>query len=480
MVGSRIMKQDMPDKPRASLDERLEQALMRKRILKFQLWQPLLLIVICIPLINLYALMAVKGVESDATLIQRWTYAAAHSLEIAKHTITDTINDYNPRLARGQRFEGETGWTLPAGGASAGIAVILSRYDGDKDRGVVEIVDLDNGKTVHTWAPDVDAINALSKIPEEVLHLKRDEGRRRYMEHHPVALDDGSLIYHGMGSPFVKIDACSRVVWTVDGDFHHSIEQDADGDFWTVETIHPPTIPFVEEDFDDDAIAEISPDGRVLYRKSAAEILIDAGLGHIVYSHDKYDEDPLHLNDVQPVTFDGPYWKAGDLFLSLRNPSMIALYRPSTNEIVWKQQGPWLMQHDVDIISDHEIAVYNNNTVATPKGGKTMGSNNIVIYDFATGKTREPFSAGFEKNQIRTETNGLFRFLPDGSVMIEEHDYGRLVAMSPDGDVRWKYINRAPKDGRVYQLGWSRVVLGARAKALQQVLAGAKCEAGGT
>lgn len=466
----------MPKKGGVSFDQRIETFLTRKRVVRFELWQALLLIVISIPLANLYALAAVKGLENDATPIERLSYEAAHSFEIAKTLIVDTINNYNPRLAQGQRFKGEAGWSLPPGGAPAGMAVILSRYDGDEKQGVVEVVDLDSGKTVHAWRPDVDAINALSDMPEKVMHLKRDYGRRRYMQHHPVALDDGSLVYHGMGSPLVKIDACSRVVWTVDGDFNHSIEQDGDGDFWTIETFHPPTVPFVDENFDDDAIAEISPEGRVLFAKSAAQILIDAGLDHIVYSHDKYDEDPIHLNDVQPATFDSPYWKKGDLFISLRNPSMVALYRPSTNEIIWRQQGPWLMQHDIDIISDHEIAVYNNNTIATPKGGKTVGSNDIIIYDFATGETRRPFSAGFEKNQIRTETNGLFRFLPDGSVMVEEHDYGRLLAITPDGDVRWSFINRAQKDGRVFQLGWSRAALGDRAKALKEAYANARCE----
>jgi outer membrane protein assembly factor BamB len=295
------------------------------------------------------------------------------------------------------------------------------------------------------------------------------------MEHHPYAFDDGSLVFHGMDSPLVKIDACARPVWTVDGEFHHSIERDAGGDFWTVETIRPPSIPFVDRDFDDDAIAKVSADGKVLFRKSAAQILIDSNLQHVVYSHDEYDRDPIHLNDVQPVPADGPYWKAGDLFLSFRNPSMVALYRPSTNVILWSKQGPWLMQHDIDIINDHEIAVFNNNTVAAPSGGRTIGSNNIVIYDFATDKTREPFAVGFKKLHIHTETNGLFRFLPDGSVMVEEHDYGRLLAMDADGDVRWSFANRATKDGRVYHLGWSRAMTGERAAALKSSLANVNC-----
>jgi hypothetical protein len=82
-----------------------------------------------------------------------------------------------------------------------------------------------------------------------------------------------------------------------------------------------------------------------------------------------YNDDPTHLNDIQPVLADGPYWKKGDLFVSLRNISSIMLYRPSTDQIVWMKRGPWLSQHDVDILDDHRISVYDNNVQDRGAGG---------------------------------------------------------------------------------------------------------------
>ena len=79
---------------------------------------------------------------------------------------------------------------------------------------------------------------------------------------------------------------------------------------------------------------------------------------YLLFSHgNDYENDPIHLNDIQPVDFDGDYWKKGDVFLSIRNQSMIMLYRPSTNQIIWIGNGPYLHQHDVDIIDDHRIAI---------------------------------------------------------------------------------------------------------------------------
>ena len=69
----------------------------------------------------------------------------------------------------------------------------------------------------------------------------------------------------------------------------------------------------------------------------------------------------MHLNDIQPVLYDGNYMKKGDLLLSVRNISLIILYRPSNNKILKIIEGEFLNQHDVDIINDSTISIYNNN-----------------------------------------------------------------------------------------------------------------------
>ncbi len=457
-----------------SVDASVEEFLMRGRTLTYRLWQALLIILASVVAALLFATLAVGGLDKYANPVERFAYLVADGPRLAWRLLLDTVRGANPYLARAQRFAGEAGWT--AFGAGEG-SVLLSRYDGDARRGVVELVDGATGKVVHVWRPDIDAINAQTKLPEKVLNLKRDFAEHRYVMHHPYALDDGSLLFHGMGSPLVRIDACSRVTWTLDGDFHHSIERDADGDFWTGEALHPPVAPFVDENFDDDAIARFSAEGALLFRKSVAVILIENGFRHLVYSNESYEVDPIHLNDVEPVLEDGPYWKKGDLFLSMRHLSMVALYRPSTNEIIWSKQGPWMMQHDVDIISDHEIAIFNNNAMVAPNGPRTHGASTIVIYDFAADSVREPFKAGFDRHDIRTESAGLFRLLSDGAVMVEEHDYGRLLAMDADGTLRWTFINRALKDGRVFQLGWSRFLAEGRAGKLKDAVAAARCGA---
>ncbi len=468
------MQPDPVDPKPPSIDERLEHLLTRDRTARYQLWQALLAGLLALAAIILFATLAVKGdtARGGPAAIAR---AIADAPATAWTLVRQTASRHHVRLVAEQRFTGQSGFASSGPGAApAGAMLLLSRFDGR--RGVVELIDIASGEVRHAWRPDMTRINKLSRLSPKVAKLARDFHTGRYILYHPVPEDDGSLVFHGMHSPLVKIDACGNPVWTLDGLFHHAIERDADGDYWVTEQLAPPTVKRVGKDFQDDAVVKVSPEGKVLFRKSVSQILIDAGFAHIVYSRDAYDPDPIHLNDVEPVLTDGPRWRKGDLFLSLRNPSMIALYRPSTDELLWTKQGPWLMQHDVDIRSEREIAVFDNNTMVVPSGERVDGVNDYVIYDFETDRVSSPYRAGFEAQEIRTNNNGLAEPLEDGSLMVEEQNYGRIVAFDAAGAVRWSYVNRGA-DGRIYQLGWSRVLQAARAASLEEGLEKAQCAA---
>ena len=65
---------------------------------------------------------------------------------------------------------------------------------------------------------------------------------------------------------------------------------------------------------------------------------------------------------------------------------MIILYRPSTNKIIWKGTGPFFDQHDVNILDDHRISVFNNNVKIFESGREVDGSNEVIIYNFETNQ----------------------------------------------------------------------------------------------
>ena len=194
----------------------------------------------------------------------------------------------------------------------------------------------------------------------------------------------------------------------------------------------------------------------------------------LMFTSGGYLNDGLHLNDIQPALTDSPYWKAGDLFLSLRHKSMILLYRPSTGKIVWMKQGPWLAQHDVDILDDHRIAVFNNNAFDRGKGWWVDGSNEVTVYDFATDSVSNPYHDTLLAENVTSLTEGLFDMTASGHAIIEEENRGRILILDRAGKMVAEFVNRAP-DGQVYGLGWSRYIPRAQGDRALAAIAAAPC-----
>tara|TARA_B110000003_G_scaffold270324_1_gene302593 strand:+ start:736 stop:2061 length:1326 start_codon:yes stop_codon:yes gene_type:complete len=364
-------------------------------------------------------------------------------------------------LTSEQRFTNISGFTGEP--LEEEIYLLLSKYDGDAKRSIVELVDLRSFEVKKTWRPDIDQINDLVDTSQpEFENLKRDANTKRYRIFHPFLTEDSGLIFSGI-SPLVKIDKNSQLVWqNQEDEFNHSIEEDHEGNLWVPSMVYPYQIDKrytgTEYSFRDDAITKVSADGKILFQKSVSNILIENNLSGLIFNTTDplLMKDPIHLNDIQPVLTDGPHWKRGDLFLSLRHQSMILLYRPSTNEIIWKGTDHIGLQHDVDILDDHRISIFNNNAQIFADGERVDGSNEVVIYDFKTDSYYNYLDESLKKYDVRTITNGRGHILDSGDLFIEETIYGRLLYFNKDASLQWQYVNRAI-DG-IFLLNWSRIL----------------------
>ncbi len=359
-----------------------------------------------------------------------------------------------------KRFDDRAGFSFsyPPGSRPDAGYLLLSIYDGDLSRPVIALWDLNAQTMVHQWRPPIDEIIARSiRFTSNEVNLKRDRTEDRLTYRHPLLTADGDLILK-MDSPLIRVDPCNEIVWINDRSlFHHATEMDAEGNFWVSSRIEPTKLRHVDvKSFYDDAITKVSPDGEILFQRSVAEVFIKQGLAHYVYGRDEYTGNPIHLNDNQPVDFDGPYWKKGDVFLSLRNNSIIALYRPAEDRIVWFKEGPWNHQHDVDVLDDHRISIFDNNASPGYPIDWIEGHSDVMIYDFATDTVTTPWADAFARLEIESETEGLQTIRANGELLVEEQNSGRFLSLDPDGNVQWEYINRAKKDGSLYRIIWSR------------------------
>tara|TARA_B100000900_G_C20590396_1_gene721356 strand:- start:65 stop:1444 length:1380 start_codon:yes stop_codon:yes gene_type:complete len=348
--------------------------------------------------------------------------------------------------------------------------LLLSRYDGDLEEGVVELVDLTNFQVLHTWNPDINAFNDLVKKEDEFKYLNRDAPNSRSLLSNPLLMSDGSLVFHTSLTPIRKIDFCSNLVFQNTKDiFHHSIEKDKNENIWASSHLYPQALSenrvgrklMNEGGYYDDAIVKLSPKGEIIYEKSVSQILIDNGMEarlSMIGTNHQFLRDPIHINDIQPVNYDSDYWKEGDLFLSLGHQSMVVLFRPKSGKILWKLEENIFHQHDVNILSNNEISIFNNNRkYFFPNEDVVDGHNEVLVFNFKSGQTTSYLKDSLIRENVKTKSQGRSDILINGDLFVEETNFGRTLYFNKDGSLRWSYVNRA-SNGNIYGVGWSRIL----------------------
>ena len=332
--------------------------------------------------------------------------------------------------------------------------LVLPRYDQSISRSVVDIVDLNNFKVIHTYKHDISEINDQVTNTEDFPKIKIDNAPIRFEYNHPLLFSDGSLVGDGDWSPLYKINFCSNLEWINDEEkFHHSKMLDHEGNIWVPGHIKPKS-QYVKKyslkNYEDISIIKINTDGKILFNKSVIEILIENNIAINQYKIDQ--SNPIHLNDIEPALSDTQYWKKGDVFLSLKNQSSIIHYRPNTNKVINYISGPFSEQHDPDIISDKEISIFNNNNFLV-----NNEHSEVVIYNYETKRFRKLFNDQFKKNNIKTITMGLSHIFKDGSLMVEEQNHGRIILFNNKGEKEWEFVN-IDKNGEIGTVRWSRII----------------------
>ena len=335
--------------------------------------------------------------------------------------------------------------------------LVLPRYVPSLNRAVVDIIDLNNFEVIHTYKHDIDEMNNQLTNTKKFPRIKIDNAPIRFQYKHPLLLEDGSLISNY--GPSYKIDFCSNIQWiNEEEELHHSQDFDHEGNIWVGGKMDPKS-KYVKkysiENFFDDSIIKINTDGKILFNKSVTEILIENNIvsnNFALTTSLSGEFDPIHLNDIEPAFTDTEYWQQGDIFLSIREQSAIIHYRPSTNKIINYITGPFARQHDVDIVSNKEISIFNNNNFFV-----NNEHSEVLVYNFETKTFRKLFNDQLQKENFKTITGGLSNIFKDGSLMVEEHNHGRIMLFNSKGEKEWEFISK-DKNGDIGRVFWSRII----------------------
>ena len=136
------------------------------------------------------------------------TFVASIPSNIAKYKIltkgdTPPVLFKNKNKKKFERFEENLNEKL----------LILPRYDGNLNRSVVEIINLNDFKVLHTYQHNIDELNQSITNTIEHKNIKTDQSKSRFVYLHPLILNDGSLISSHEYGPLFRIDFCSNILW---------------------------------------------------------------------------------------------------------------------------------------------------------------------------------------------------------------------------------------------------------------------------
>ena len=333
--------------------------------------------------------------------------------------------------------------------------LLISRYSKIDRQVIVELFSVADGRVLHTWVPPLTEIFKRSPNFNGGVNT-----RISYRAQHPLLLKDGGLVFTSGEGPMVRINACGDVVWLINRHFHHSIELDHLGNIVSPIVIKKqrsgPGLPIR-----DDGFAIVSLDGQIIDEYSITDILIKNGYRGLIFGVGRFEKDRIHLNDAQPVLANLKEAKIGDIALSSRHLSTVALFKPQSGKIAWLKTGPWLNQHDINHLDDGRYSIFGNDIVR-PKKGRDLfvqkGKSNLYVFNPLTNTVTRPYSDIMAKERIATETSGRSKILANGDVYIEESDYSRLIRISQN-NVRWEYVN-ALTPNTVGALHWARYISG--------------------
>src|SRR3954453_11829109 len=219
------------------------------------------------------------------------------------------------------------------------------------------LVDVD-GTVRHEWGV------AFSEVWPDPRHLEIAPPDFDVAVHGAALLPGGEVVLNLEGAGTVKLDRCSRVLWSIPEQTHHTVEPLPGGGFLISarrKLRHPgPGLPGVHVPEQgwlwEDVVLRVDPQGRVVEEFSVLRALLASGLEALLYANgqdypsSRLSDDPLHLNDVEVLREEMagafPSFAPGDLMVSLRNLDTIAVLDRDTHLVKWRMTGPFLRQHD--------------------------------------------------------------------------------------------------------------------------------------
>lgn len=325
--------------------------------------------------------------------------------------------------------------------AQEGVTLYLSGSEA-----AAHLIDMD-GTVLHSWKRPYSSLQEAG-VPS----VQNPQPDSHVYFRHAYVLPDGGLIalYEGAGdTPYgygvVKLDRDSGIVWSYAGRAHHQFDVGPDGRIYVL------THEFVDDEIEnfgnlarprlDDFLVVLSPDGEELKKIRLVTAVSRSPYRQMLHTVAGYSlADPLHANTVEFIDREKAanfaFGSEGQILLSFRETHSLAVLDVDSGEIVWATRGPWLGQHDPDIMPNGNILLFDNyGAYDGPEGVSRVIEFDPVTMEIVweyRGTPDAPLDSLIRSDQQR---------LPNGNTLINESNGGRLVEVTRDGEIVWEFVN---------------------------------------
>jgi hypothetical protein len=395
----------------------------------------------------LFALSCVLVVFTYGVVVGHYEAFPFSALEFARDSFVQVVQERETLLGTRPteflypiRYPGN-GVTINRGDRVApGLTLIYGFFDGGNEIRLIR----NDGSIVNRWPvryydlfPQTDFIKPETIIPRTNWNAAI---------HGALPLPDGSIVFNFNYLGTAKLDRCGHTQWTLPRMTHHAVSRASDGTLLIPSSYHVASngkYPNLHAPYTEDTILRVTESGEVLSETSILEVLFKNRYQGVLF-RGRATGDLTHINDVEelrPELADRfPMFVPGDLMVSMRMGSKLAVIDPKTLRMKWYQAGPWLGQHDPDFLENGKILIYNNNDDGT-ENGTLFGGGNIIELDPATRDV--VFRYGSKPGQpLYAPSSGKHQQLPGGSVLVTEAKAGRVFEVDGNGNIVWEFVNR--------------------------------------
>lgn len=279
------------------------------------------------------------------------------------------------------------------------------------------------GKVIHTW-----------KLSGSHIQIKAKTDRLINIYGLQV-FPDGSVIFNTQekGGAIVKVDACSNVVWRLEGSFHHTISPDESGYFWS----------FIGHSAAyDQNMVKISQETGEIVQTIDMEKVRQANPGVNIWNLTLFgNQDTGHIthgNDIEPLpshlAADFPGFEPGDLVISYATTNLTFVLNPETLEVKWWRAGISDFHHDPDWEAGGKISIYSNNSQRSVEKFSDIVTINPQTMEHEV--TLQGADMGF-----MSDANGRHQLTPYGTRYVTSSKQGWAFETDEKGKIVSSFVN---------------------------------------